>query len=67
MTSRPCFSSYSCISRMSNFIKPAIPESMIWNTLYYSFINQHMELLKKNYAISIQVNNWLKKKIKRKL
>jgi deoxyribodipyrimidine photolyase-related protein len=42
---------------MSNYKKDNNWE-IIWDALYYNFINKHETILKKNYAIAQQVNNW---------
>ena len=34
----------------------------VWNALYYNFIYKHKDLLKKIYAIAMQVRNWEKLK-----
>jgi deoxyribodipyrimidine photolyase-related protein len=56
---RPYFSSSNYIHRMSNYKKDKW--SIIWDALYYNFINNHQKLFKHNYAIAQQVNNWNKK------
>jgi deoxyribodipyrimidine photolyase-related protein len=61
---RPYFSSSNYINKMSNYKKGDWID--IWNALYYNFIDKHQLILKKNYAISNQVNNWLKKTNKEK-
>jgi deoxyribodipyrimidine photolyase-related protein len=56
MMTRPYFSSYNYIIKMSTF---KIGDwSEIWQALYYTFIGANVKLLKKNYAIAQQVNNW---------
>ncbi len=56
------FSSSNYINKMSNFKKIKSEEWWrIWDAKYYSFINKHQDLLKKNYATSRQVAFWLKK------
>jgi|UniRef100_A0A6C0EDJ3 deoxyribodipyrimidine photolyase-related protein len=59
MMTRPYFSSSNYINRMSNYKKGDWVK--IWDALYYNFIDKHQNILKKNYAISNQVNNWIKK------
>ena len=59
MMTRPYFSSFNYINKMSDYKKDKWSE--VWNALYYNFIDKHHLILKKNYAISNQVNNWYKK------
>jgi len=66
MTTRPYFSSSNYIIKMCNFVKKG-DWCIIWDSLYYSFINENIELFKKNYAISQQVNNWMKKENKKEI
>jgi len=66
MTTRPYFSSSNYIMKMGNFVEKG-DWCIIWDALYYSFIHEHMELFKKNYAIAQQVNNWLKKDNKKEI
>lgn len=66
MTTRPYFSSSNYIMKMGNFVEKG-DWCIIWDALYYSFIHDHMELFKKNYAIAQQVNNWLKKDNKKEI
>jgi deoxyribodipyrimidine photolyase-related protein len=61
MMTRPYFSSYNYIKKMSDYNIKQDDWSIIWNALYYNFIDKHHLILKKNYAISNQVNNWYKK------
>ena len=56
MMTRPYFSSSNYILRMSNYKKDKW--TIIWDALYYNFINKHQNILKKNYAIANQVKNW---------
>jgi deoxyribodipyrimidine photolyase-related protein len=56
MMSRPYFSSSNYIIKMSDYKKD--DWSNIWNTLYYNFINKHINLFKNNYAIAMQVKHW---------
>ena len=56
MMTRPYFSSYNYIIKMSTFKLGDWSE--IWQALYYTFIGANVKLLKKNYAIAQQVNNW---------
>ena len=64
MMTRPYFSSYNYILRMSNYKKEEWCEK--WEALYYLFIDRHQKLFSKNYAIANQVKNWNKKTEKEK-
>lgn len=69
MMNRPYFSSSAYIMRMSNYTKKSHGDSEwadIWNALYYNFIDEHKSVLRKNYAIAMQVKNWEKKTTKEK-
>jgi len=57
MMTRPYFSSSKYVLRMSNYKKDNNWD-VIWDALYYNFINKHQAIFKKNYAIAQQVNNW---------
>jgi deoxyribodipyrimidine photolyase-like uncharacterized protein len=39
---------------------------IIFDTVYYNFINEHQDYLKKNYSIAMQVAHWTKKTKKQK-
>ena len=56
MMSRPYFSSYNYILKMSNFKKKEWCN--IWESLYYNFINDNITLLKNNYSTAIMVKHW---------
>ena len=61
MMTRPYFSSSNYIKNMSNFAsnKELYDEwTTIWNTVYYNFINDNVDYLKKNYSIARQVKHW---------
>jgi deoxyribodipyrimidine photolyase-related protein len=59
MMTRPYFSSSNYINKMSTFKKNKNDSwSIIWDALYYNFINKHQDLFRKNYAIAQQVKNW---------
>jgi deoxyribodipyrimidine photolyase-related protein len=59
MMTRPYFSSSNYIFKMSNFKKSKKDEwPTIWDAVYYSFINDHKDYLRKNYATSRQVKHW---------
>jgi len=60
MMTRPYFSSSNYINKMSSFKKDG-QWNVIWDALYYNFINKHKNIFKHNYAIAQQVNNWNKK------
>jgi deoxyribodipyrimidine photolyase-related protein len=53
MMTRPYFSSSNYITKMSNYKRDDI-----WDSLYYNFINMHYDMLKKNYATAQQVKHW---------
>ena len=59
MMSRPYFSSYNYILKMSNFKKDEWCN--IWESLYYNFINDNINLLKNNYSTAIMVKHWKNK------
>ena len=59
MMSRPYFSSYNYILKMSNFKKGEWCN--IWESLYYNFINDNINLLKNNYSTAIMVKHWKSK------
>lgn len=62
MMTRPYFSSSAYIMRMSNYTKNTTDNwADIWNSLYYNFIDEHKTVLRKNYAIAMQVKNWERK------
>lgn len=61
MMTRPYFSSSNYIINMSNNKRDGEWDK-IWDTIYYYFIYQNEDYLKKNYAISRQVAHWNKKK-----
>ena len=61
MMTRIYFSSSNYINKMSNYKKSKKTTNKwweIWDAIYYSFINKHQNLLKKNYATSRQVKHW---------
>ena len=59
MMTRPYFCSSNYIIKMSNFKKGEW--SIIWNAVYYSFINKHKKLLSSNYSTAMQVKHWTNK------
>ena len=66
---KPYFSSSNYIIKMSDYTKAKktkkniISEnwSIIWDALYYNFINTHEDYLAKNYGTARQVAHWKKK------
>jgi deoxyribodipyrimidine photolyase-related protein len=64
MMTRPYFSSSNYILKMSNYKKGEWCK--IWDSLYYHFIYNHRDLLKKIYATSMQVKHWDNKSSKNK-
>lgn len=64
MMTRPYFSSFNYILKMSNFKKGEWCN--IWNSLYYLFIDNNKKLLSKSYAVANTVNVWNKKPEKEK-
>lgn len=67
MMSRPYMSSSSYLKKMGNYntIKQIIKLKnveytwdVVWDFLYYNFINKHYDLLKKNYFTSRNVYHW---------
>lgn len=56
MTTRPYFSSSNYLLKMSNFKKGEWCN--IWDSVYYSFINKHKNILSKNYATAMQVKHY---------
>ena len=56
MMTRPYFCSSNYILKMSNFKKG--DWCLIWDAVYYSFINKHKKLLASNYATAMQVKHW---------
>ncbi len=68
LTTRPYFSSSNYILKMSNYRKKdATPIfdgyiwSDVWDALYYNFIANNHDLLKKNYSTAMMVRNYDKK------
>lgn len=61
MMSRLYFSSSNYILKMSNFKNDDTNWTEIWNAVYYNFINNHKQLLSKNYATAMQVKHWKNK------
>jgi deoxyribodipyrimidine photolyase-related protein len=68
MMTRPYFSSSSYIFRMSSFRKTKKEEwHIIWDSIYYSFINDNQTFLKSNYATANMVRHWERMKDKKKV
>jgi deoxyribodipyrimidine photolyase-related protein len=65
MMTRPYFSSSNYINKMSSFKRDGSWD-VIWDALYYNFINRHEKILRKNYAIAQQVKHWDNKTDKEK-
>jgi deoxyribodipyrimidine photolyase-related protein len=65
MMTRIYFSSSNYIDKMSNY-KKSEEWGKIWDAIYYSFIDKHYNLLKKNYATARQTAHWNKKSSKEK-
>ena len=57
MMTRPYFSSSNYINKMSTYKRNG-EWDVIWDSLYYNFIDKHQDFLKKNYAIAQQVKHW---------
>jgi deoxyribodipyrimidine photolyase-related protein len=67
MMTRIYFSSSNYIEKMSTFKKHKDEEWWkIWDSIYYSFIEKHIDMLSKNYATARQVAHWRKKSSKMK-
>jgi len=65
---KPYFSSSNYILKMSDYTKPKKSKdaksenwTIIWDALYYNFINTHQAYLSSNYGTSRQVAHWKKK------
>lgn len=56
MMTRPYFSSISYIKKMSSY-DITKEEGLLWNALYYNFLDTHYDKLKNNYAISAQIKH----------
>ena len=62
MMTRPYFASSNYIKKMSNYRKTKDSTwNVEWDSVYYNFINQHLKLLRSNYATSRMVLHWDKK------
>lgn len=64
MMTRPYFSASSYIDKMSDYKKKDKYDinnnnwNVVWDAIYYNFINDNINLFKKNYAVANQVKNW---------
>lgn len=66
MMTRPYFSSSNYILRMSNYKKNE-DWCVIFDCLYYYFINKHQKYLKTNYSTIQMVNAWNRKENKKEI
>lgn len=67
MMTRPYFASSNYIKKMSNYRKTKDSTwNVEWDSVYYNFINQHLKLLRSNYATSRMVLHWDRKDSKEK-
>ena len=62
MMTRPYFSSINYLKKMSDLISSKDKEEQeVWNALYYYFIYNNIDYLKKNYATARSVKHWTNK------
>lgn len=67
MMTRMYFSSSNYIANMSNYTRRKNEDWwVIWDAIYYHFINRHQNILRSNYATSRQVAHWDRKSNKDK-
>ncbi len=67
MMTRPYFSSINYLKKMSDLVNNSDKEEQeIWNILYYYFIYNNIDYLKKNYATARSVKHWINKSDKEK-
>lgn len=67
VATRPYISSSNYLFKMSNYKKTKNSEwNKIFDSLYYSFINDNKTYFKSNYALSTSVSHWNKKSSKEK-
>lgn len=77
MTKKPYFSSSNYLNKMSSYKKNDLYDPIvldeeeyhwyeIWDALYYSFIHDNYDMLKKNYSTAISANLWKSKSVKEK-
>jgi deoxyribodipyrimidine photolyase-related protein len=67
MTTRVYFSSSNYIDKMSNYKKKSDEDWWkIWDAIYYTFIDKHINILSINYATARQVKHWKNKSKKEK-
>lgn len=57
MMTRPYFSSSNYINKMSSYKKDGTWD-VIWDSLYYQFIDKHNKILRTNYATAQMVKHW---------
>lgn len=67
MMKRPYVSGSSYIRKMSHYSTKNYPLvvskylwTVVWDALFYSFINHHQHLLEKNYSMAAHVSRWRK-------
>lgn len=65
MMTRPYFSSSNYINKMSSYKRDG-QWDIIWDALYYNFINKHEKILATNYGTAQQVKHWNNKTDKEK-
>lgn len=66
MMSRPYFSSYNYVKKMSTKDSTNEKSEGIWNALYYNFIGEKQKELSKNYYTARWIGNYKKKSKKEK-
>ena len=66
MMTRPYFSSTNYLKNMSNLVSSKEEWIDIWNAVYYNFIYENVDYLKKNYSVARQVKHWINKSDKEK-
>jgi len=55
ITTKPYISSSNYIIKMSNDYKKSEPWSMIWDALYWRFLDKYQDLLKNNHRMKMQI------------
>mgnify|MGYP001383200473 CR=1 FL=1 len=61
MMNKPYFSSSNYILNMSDYKRE--DWCLVWDALYYNFINTHQDILRKNYSWARHVSFWNKKPV----